>query len=186
MRRFTSVFLSFLLFLVLLSHVSSRPPAVPARRSIVGETCKQIARDDPNVDFTFCSRSLRSVHGSDGADLRGLAMISLKLAVANATGAGSRAKALLKGGGLSRYYKSCLAACGDVYADAVSDLRDAAGMIRSGRLVDARVHLSAAVDAPVVCEDGFRDGGLASPLTEEDGDLMQLAVIALAITVRLG
>ncbi|CAL9081543.1 unnamed protein product [Musa acuminata subsp. burmannicoides] len=189
MGRFTSVFLSclsFLLFVVLLPHVSSRPAAVPARRSIVGETCNQIARGDPNVDFSFCSQSLRSAAGSDGADLHGLAIISLKLAVANATSAATRAKALLKGNGLSRYYKSCLDACREVYADAASDLRDATGMIRSGRLVDARVYISAAVDAPVVCEDGFQEGGLASPLAEEDGDLMQLAVIALAIAVRLG
>ncbi|RWW77266.1 hypothetical protein BHE74_00014577 [Ensete ventricosum] len=129
---------------------------------------------------------LRSVSKSKRADLRGLAIISLKLAKANATHAKSRVKALLKEKLLSTYRKSCLQTCRELYSDAASSFRNSVKPIKSGRYADAKVYISSAVDAPGECEDSFQEGDITSPLTKVNYDLFQLAVIALAITSRLG
>ncbi|WOK94941.1 invertase inhibitor [Canna indica] len=187
MLRVAHVLLSFpLLFLLLLCR--SSPTAATAQPDIVDETCNQTASDDPNVNYTLCVDSLRSVPRSKHADLRGLAIISLRLAKANATHAKSLAKALLKAekATMSGYEKSCLETCRDLYGEAVSSLKSTVRMIKAERYVDAKVYASSAVDAPGGCEDGFQEGGIASPLAEENDYLFQLAVIALAITSRLG
>ncbi|URD91698.1 PMEI, partial [Musa troglodytarum] len=185
MMRFTSVLLTLFLFLLL--HQGSSPKATAATHpDIADETCRRIADDDPNVNYTFCTQALRSVSKSKRADLRGLAIISLKLAKANATHAKSRVKALLKEKQLSTYRKSCLQTCRELYSDAASSFRNSVKQIKSGRYADAKVYISSAVDAPGECEDSFQEGDITSPLTKVNYDLFQLAVIALAITSRLG
>ncbi|CAL9112349.1 unnamed protein product, partial [Musa textilis] len=185
MMRFTSVLLTLFLFLLL--HQGSSPKATAATHpDIADETCRRIADDDPNVNYTFCTQALRSVSKSKRADLRGLAIISLKLAKANATHAKSRVKALLKEKQLSTYRKSCLQTCRELYSDAASSFRNSVKQIKSGRYADAKVYMSSAVDAPGECEDSFQEGDITSPLTKVNYDLFQLAVIALAITSRLG
>ncbi|XP_065005488.1 putative invertase inhibitor [Musa acuminata AAA Group] len=184
MMRFTSVLLTLFLFLL---HQGSSPKATAATHpDIVDETCRRIADDDPNVNYTFCTQALRSVSKSKRADLRGLAIISLKLAKTNATHAKSRVKALLKEKQLSTYRKSCLQTCRELYSDAASSFRNSVKQIKSGRYADAKVYISSAVDAPGECEDSFQEGDITSPLTKVNYDLFQLAVIALAITSRLG
>ena len=173
--------------LFLLLHQGSSPKATAATHpDIVDETCRRIADDDPNVNYTFCTQALRSVSKSKRADIRGLAIISLKLAKANATHAKSRVKALLKEKQLSTYRKSCLQTCRELYSDAASSFRNSVKQIKSGRYADAKVYISSAVDAPGECEDSFQEGDITSPLTKVNYDLFQLAVIALAITSRLG
>ncbi|KAG6537077.1 putative invertase inhibitor [Zingiber officinale] len=171
-------FRSLFLLLCLLRHASS---------DLVGDACGQIADGDPNVDYAFCVESLRPSASATARDLRGLAAAAARLAAANATRADAAAAAAMRGRAekMGRYERSCLESCQELFEGAAEDLAEAARMVEGGRFEDAGVRLSAAVDAPVTCEDGFREGGIASPLTAEDGDLFRLAVIALAINARL-
>ncbi|WOL18980.1 hypothetical protein Cni_G27777 [Canna indica] len=209
MIRFTFTFLFFLILIFLLHH-SSSPAAMAAashhhhrhhhrhhrhcrRPDIIGKTCKQSADGDPDLNYAFCLKSLQSAPRSKCADLRGLALISLKLAKADAKRAKSRAKALLKeykrralaGGGGRRYEKSCLETCHELYDDAAANLGDAAKMVEAEQYADANVMISGAVDAPRDCEEAFEEGGLPSPLRKENYRLAQHAVVGLAITARL-
>ncbi|XP_074564998.1 putative invertase inhibitor [Curcuma longa] len=175
MMRPQPYFRSLFLLLCLLRRASS---------DLVGDSCGQIAAGDPNVDYAFCVASLRP---SAGATARDLAAAAARLAAANATRADAAAAAAMRGRAekMGRYERSCLESCRELFAGAAEDLSEAAGMVEGGRSADAGVRLSAAVDAPVTCEEGFREGGIASPLAAEDGDLFRLAVIALAINARL-
>lgn len=180
MRSFISAFL-FLLFL--LRYLS---PAAAGRPDIILKTCKRCSDSSPNVNYSLCVASLKSVPRSHRSDLRGLGLISVKLAAASAKHARSKVKKLLKAKPRSHYTKSCLKACLELYKDAISMLKASAGAIKSGHYDDANIWISSAVDAPGSCEDGFGEGGVKSPMVKEDKDLFQLAVIALAMTALLG
>lgn len=170
-------FRSLFLLLCLLRKASS---------DLIGDACSQIAAEDPNVDYAFCAASLLPSVGAAARDLRGLAAAAARLAAANATRADAAAATAMRGRAekMGRYERSCLESCRELFAGAAEDLAEAAGMVEGGRFEDAGVRMSAAVDAPVTCEEGFREGEIASPLAAEDGDLFRLAVIALAINAR--
>ncbi|RWW33764.1 hypothetical protein BHE74_00022848 [Ensete ventricosum] len=186
MTRVPSVFLFLLLIFLIVLHQSMAATHHHRHRSIVSETCKHSANGDPNVNYTFCVEALQSVPKSKHADLRGLAIISARLAKADAKHAKSRVKTLLKAKKMSGYRKSCLQTCRELYSDAMASLGDSVKLIKAGRYGDANVYISNAVDAPGECEDSYKEGRIKSPLVKENYDLFQLAVIALSITSRLG
>ncbi|XP_072993755.1 putative invertase inhibitor [Typha latifolia] len=95
-------------------------------------------------------------------------------------------KKLLKAKPLERYTQSCLETCRDLYSSSITDLKNSVEAIKAGGYEDAKTWMSSAVDAPGTCEDGFQDGGIRSPIAEENDELFQLTVIALAITSLLG
>ncbi|KAK1326756.1 hypothetical protein QJS10_CPA01g02864 [Acorus calamus] len=166
-----------LLLLLLLLYQSSA--------NLIRDTCKTGARADPNIKYDFCVRSLESDPRSHNAhDLHGLCEASIDLTIRNATRARARAQELMKKARES-VARACLSDCMDLYADAVSKLRDSEKAIRSKRYGDANVWISSAMDAPTTCEDGFREESLRSPLSRENSDVFGLSAITLAITNRL-
>ena len=75
-----------------------------------------------------------------------------------------------------------LSTCAELYSIAVDDLEEAAKGIASGNawgLQQALTHLSATVDAPETCEDGFRELNLKSPLVAEDAEDVMLLTLAV-------
>lgn len=172
--------------LLLLATTSPAAAATTTHRhpDIVLRTCHHSAATDPNVNYTLCVDSLGSSPKSKRADLRGLALLSLRLAKAEAKRAKARAKAALRevDDGGDRYLESCLATCRELYAGAAMGLGESIKMVKQGKYGDANVRVSGSVDAPGACEGGFKEGGRASPLWKENHRLFQLAVIALSIT----
>ena len=57
--------------------------------------------------------------------------------------------------------------------------------VKSGDYRSANVHLSAALDAPSTCEDGFKEKHTTFPVTNENNVLFQKIVILLAFTNML-
>ncbi|WOK98343.1 hypothetical protein Cni_G07054 [Canna indica] len=178
--HYSSISIFFLSFLLRQSCGALASP------DIVEHTCKKIAAENHDVKYAFCVSSLRPA-AKGCRDLRRLAVVATRLAAANSKRAEAAADAALKEGEqrLSRYEKSCLDSCQELFSGAVDDLESAARMIEAASFVEAKVHLSAGVDAPVTCEDGFREGGIASLLAKEDEDLLQLTMIALDMTASL-
>ncbi|RWR89130.1 putative invertase inhibitor [Cinnamomum micranthum f. kanehirae] len=176
LKSFMLLFLAFLLFLSTQSLGTS----------VLEDTCKRAAESSPNISYNFCVSSLRADPRSTNADLAGLGLIALDLVSLKATQASSHAKDLLRNPGLVSDKKQCLQQCLELYDDAMDTLKRCRDAYSGKRYKDVNIWVSGAMDNSDTCEDGFKESGLASPLTQENHDLTQLGSIVLAITKFLG
>ncbi|KAL6008280.1 hypothetical protein ACLOJK_033786 [Asimina triloba] len=149
---------------------------------LIQETCNKSASIDPLLSYDFCVASLEAVPESYTADLNGLGIISLKLALLNATHAEHRVVEL-QAGKQDLFTKRCLETCPELYSDATSSLEDSIKAFSFSSYDDANAYVSAAMDDCGTCEDGFKEKeGVVSPMMKENQDIFQLCAIALAIT----
>ncbi|KAH0939419.1 hypothetical protein HID58_006880 [Brassica napus] len=81
--------------------------------------------------------------------------------------------------------ESALSTCVELYDDANNSLNEALMNVKSGDYKSANIDLSAALDAPGTCEDGFKETHEKSPVTNENNDLFQKIVIPLVFTNML-
>ena len=81
--------------------------------------------------------------------------------------------------------ESTIRTCVKLYDDANGSLNEALMSVKSGDYRSANVHLSAALDAPSTCEDGFKEKHTTFPVTNENNVLFQKIVILLAFTNML-
>ncbi|XP_057980481.1 putative invertase inhibitor [Malania oleifera] len=150
--------------------------------TLIQKTCNVSAKTDPNLPSGFCVTSLQAAPASECASLRGLGMISMRLAGDNATDTRCYITRLLKNPTLNPFARGCLVDCLDLYSDAIPDLAEAMKSYRAGRFDDANIQVSAVMDAASTCEDGFKERrGLVSPLTKRNNDLFKLSAITLSI-----
>nr|A9YUH4.1 RecName: Full=Putative invertase inhibitor; AltName: Full=Pollen allergen Pla or 1; AltName: Full=Pollen allergen Pla or 1.0101; AltName: Allergen=Pla or 1.0101; Flags: Precursor [Platanus orientalis]ABY21305.1 pollen allergen Pla o 1 [Platanus orientalis] len=153
---------------------------------IVQGTCKKVAQRSPNVNYDFCVKSLGADPKSHSADLQGLGVISANLAIQQGSKIQTFIGRILKSKvdpALKKYLNDCVG----LYADAKSSVQEAIADFKSKDYASANVKMSAALDDSVTCEDGFKEKkGIASPVTKENKDYVQLTAISLAITKLLG
>jgi pectinesterase inhibitor-like protein len=153
----------------------------------VDDACTSFVASHADIGYAYCVRFFQSDEGSATADRYGLAAIAVKISAATARGTAKRI-ADLQDLERDKRRKDCLSACGEVYDSAVDSLDEAAKGIASRSadgLRDAVTVLSAALDTPDTCEDGFRELGLASPLVAEDEEFSKESAIALGVTSTL-
>ncbi|KAA0049108.1 putative invertase inhibitor [Cucumis melo var. makuwa] len=153
---------------------------------IVSRTCETSAARDPNVRLDFCLRSLAAAPGSDTADLYELGAISIRLIGRNATSTQRYIERLLKNekkkSSSDSYIRPRLSDCEELYSDAVETVGEAAAEYGRKRYDEVNVKLSSVMDAVTTCEDGFKEmESRVSPLTKRNGDVFELAAIALCI-----
>uniref|UniRef100_A0A0D9VB36 Pectinesterase inhibitor domain-containing protein n=1 Tax=Leersia perrieri TaxID=77586 RepID=A0A0D9VB36_9ORYZ len=150
---------------------------------MVEETCGRCRRSNPNVNYTLCVASLSSYPGSRAADLRGLALISAMPLRSALAAISSSATDLRDTASPGSPVRSCLDACLGLFRHAALELRSAVAAVESWRYGDARTAMSAAVDAPVTCEDEFKDQAMDPPpaIKDKSNPLFQQGVISLAI-----
>ncbi|XP_038680458.1 pectinesterase inhibitor 12-like [Tripterygium wilfordii] len=159
--------------------------------NLVQNSCKEASNGDPNLSYEFCFACLESNPKSENAsNLEELVVVSLELAISNATNICCKISNLLKEEKYSNYTESALQDCLELYLDAKSTLVDARNDFNSSTINDyqkASVEVSSAMDASTTCEDGFDDEEKqgnstheVSPLEKENKVFFELTVIPLA------
>lgn len=170
-----------ILYLCLILLIISHQTAISV--DIISQTCKKCADESDIFSYKFCSASLQAVPVSHVANLQGLALIAMELALDNATNTISSIKQLLTNKTSDPFASACLKDCLGVYSESVTGLVDSIAAFLEKHYDTARVCLSAVMEMPTTCEDGFKEkGGAVSPLENENYSLFQLSDIALCIT----
>ncbi|KAF8027258.1 hypothetical protein BT93_E0233 [Corymbia citriodora subsp. variegata] len=148
---------------------------------IIDLTCEKCSQESPVFNYTFCLASLQAVPVSHFTNIKGLGVISMELALLNASTTISSIEKMLRNGSLDPFQLGCLRDCLELYSDASRTLVDAAGAFIVGQYGVASMRVSAAMEAATTCEDGFEERGEICPLRKENYDLFQLGDIALCI-----
>ncbi|KAF8651737.1 hypothetical protein HU200_063252 [Digitaria exilis] len=155
--------------------------------SVLQDECKSFAAGHPDIGYAYCIKFFKADKGSAGADKRGLAAIAVKITAAAAKSA-AKDIASLRASEKDKRRLECLRACAEVYSSAVSEAAVAARGIASGSgsgAEDAATALSAVVDAPTTCEQGFQELHVLSPLAAVDAEFGKAASVALSVTAAL-
>ncbi|XP_042491517.1 putative invertase inhibitor [Macadamia integrifolia] len=172
MRRSLSFF--FFLVILILAVVDA---------DNVEDTCQKASQNIKELPYDFCVAVLGENPKSHSADLQSLGIISIELIEANCTKVSSRIAELLNDKKLVRDVKIRLEDCKELYSNAIDQVKPAIDAFKSKDYKSANIEVSAMMEAPTTCEDGFKEEpGLQSPLVAEDNYFFQLTSIALAIT----
>ena len=161
--------------------------STPSNASVLQDTCKSFAATRPDIGYDYCVKFFQAEKGSAAADKRGLAAIAVMIVHAAAKGTAKHIAAL-RASEKDRKRLECLRSCSELYSDAVSEIGDAAAGIASGTAGgrgDAVTALSAVLDAPRTCEEGFKELHAPSPLAAEDAEFGREASVALSVTAAL-
>ncbi|KAH0892539.1 hypothetical protein HID58_054968 [Brassica napus] len=126
---------------------------------------KTVAAKDPNLKYDICVQSLEQDPQSKTAT--------------------RIVETILKNKSYPPGTEPALRTCVKLYDDANGSLNEALMSVKSGDYRSANVHLSAALDAPSTCKDGFKEKHTTSPVTNENNVLFQKIVIPLAFTNML-
>ena len=136
-------------------------------------------------DPPFCVKALNSDSRTAGADLKGLAQISIDLAKADATKTAPLIASLeekAKDPKLKGRYETCA----ENYDNSIDSLDECTESVSSGDYNSLNIQASAAMEGPETCLDSF-EGPPEDPsqLPGKCEDLIHLCSIILAISKRL-
>ncbi|KAL1546540.1 putative invertase inhibitor [Salvia divinorum] len=156
---------------------------ITSGQGLINSTCLDSARDDPNIDYAFCTSSLQAAPGSHCATLRGLNIISITLLQNNITDMRCFIKHLIRNSTPEEpYLMECLSDCFELFSDAIPSAKEAMRHFTMKRYDDANAKISSIMDGATTCEDGFKERrGLVSPLTNRNHHVFELSAIALSL-----
>ncbi|GMI63932.1 hypothetical protein like AT5G46930 [Hibiscus trionum] len=141
---------------------------VSVRSDVLSDSCREAAKDDPNVKFDFCVSTLQeNPKAKSATGVADLVEVAMETAISNAKSIGSIISKLLSKKSLEQYVRSCLEDCSELYSDAGSDLS------RGEQAFEGKDYGTA--------NTVFKEKkGVVSPLTKENQDFFQLTAISLA------
>ncbi|KAH0899184.1 hypothetical protein HID58_048752 [Brassica napus] len=148
-------FVSVVMFFLLLNCFT-------AAQTLIRDSCKTAAAKDPNLKYDLCVQSFEQDPQSKSAT--------------------RIVETILKSKKYAPGTESTIRTCVKLYDDANDSLKEALTNVKSGDYRSANVHLSAALDEPGTCEDGFKEKHVKSPVTNENNVLFQKILIPLAFT----
>ncbi|KAK5818738.1 putative invertase inhibitor [Gossypium arboreum] len=154
---------------------------VSVRSDVIQETCDKAARGDPaTIRLDFCLSAFEgNPKAKSATSVADLVEISIETSIANATSMGSLITSLLDKKSIGIFARNCLEDCSELYSLAVSNLRRGGKAFEGKDFGSANIEITAAMDAPITCEDGFKEKGLVSSLTKENKNFFQLTAIPL-------
>ncbi|KAA8536812.1 hypothetical protein F0562_029290 [Nyssa sinensis] len=166
-----------LLVIITLQANQSHAGSVTNDNDLINKAC------DHALYKEFCKASLLSAPGSKQANLSGLDIIELKLALSNASNINQFINGLLKNTSNDPFVRQCLEDCSENYQDAIDQLNNSLAALGSERYNDVNTWVSAAMTDADSCEDGFKEKpGHVSPLTSRNTMFSHLCSNVLAIT----
>lgn len=176
--------MGFSQFLLLLILLISLDPILSSNvtSDLIQNTCRNTKY------YELCVSSLKSDSSSSNADTKGLALIMIKVGMANATATNSylSSKALSMANDTSM--KKVMRDCADKYRFANDALQSSVQDLSDEMYDYAYMHVMAASDYPNACRNGFkRYPGLMYPAqlaSREDG-LKRICDVVLAIVDAL-
>lgn len=137
------------------------------------------------LDPPFCVQALNSDSRTAGADLKGLAQISIGLTKSDATKTATLIASLVKKAKDAKL-KGRYESCAENYDNSISSLEECKESVSSGDYVSLNFQASAAMDGPTTCLDGFEGPPEApSQLSSKCQDSVHFCSIILAISKRL-
>ncbi|KAF9599664.1 hypothetical protein IFM89_001610 [Coptis chinensis] len=172
---------SFTFFILLLSiaHFSSHPTLyVSGDATSIRNICKQTNYND------LCISSLKSNSSSLKADTKGLAVIIIGIAIANATDTSSFLSSQLLSSTSDSVVKKVVKDCADKYSYATIALQASLQELDLKSFEYAYVQVTAAKDYPNACHNGYKKfPGLAYPieLARREEQLEHMCDVALGI-----
>ncbi|KAG2302156.1 hypothetical protein Bca52824_030807 [Brassica carinata] len=172
-------FVSVVMFFLLLNCFATA-------QTLIRDSCKTATAKDPNLKYDFCVQSLEQDPQSKTAtSLAGLVIASTNNAASKTTNVKGIVETILKNKKYPPGTETALRTCVELYDDGKDSLNAALMNVKSGDYRSANVHLSAALDEPGTCEDGFKEKHTISPVTNENNILYQKILIPLAFTNML-
>ncbi|XP_015069537.1 pectinesterase inhibitor-like [Solanum pennellii] len=169
--------LSYMFLLVSLLSISFTLTNV--RADLISDVCSKALKP------AICLSALRGDSRSKGANLEGLAAISIDLSLKNMQSAHDLVNTLLKQATdpkLKTRYSSCL----ENYNDGIDELRGLPALLKSGDYSGLNIHASAALDDPSTCDDNFSGPPVEAPQLKAASDKVQgLISIILVISNQL-
>ncbi|KAL0464287.1 UNVERIFIED_CONTAM: putative invertase inhibitor [Sesamum latifolium] len=174
-KPFSLFFLSILIIIMIIVPGSDG-------QSLINSSCKTFSKNDPNIDYNFCTTSLQAAPASQCASRQGLGTIAIRLIRYNVTDTRCHIKRLLKNRKWDPYVRQCLSDCLELYSDAIPSVKAAMKHFNARQFDDANIEISSIMEASTTCEDGFKERqGVVSPLSKRNGDTFQLSAVALSV-----
>ncbi|KAK8288710.1 hypothetical protein V6Z12_D07G142900 [Gossypium hirsutum] len=146
---------------------------VSANSDLIQKSCYEASKGNP--------ANIKNPKAKAAYGVADLVLVSIETAIANATAIGSKISKLLDNKRVGMFARNCLKDCSELYSLAGSSLEAGLDAFQAVDYGTANAEISAALDAPVTCEDQFKEKkGLVSPLTKENNNFCQLTAIPLA------
>ncbi|MCL7031247.1 hypothetical protein MKW94_003129 [Papaver nudicaule] len=153
---------------------------------IIGDLCKNVSTDDPQLSYSFCVSSLEANPLSKTSDIFGLAVISMELCSNNASYIQTYIDSILKDGKVEPEARGCLGDCKEFYSMAFSDVQTSMTAFSAKDYGTALIYLSSAMATAGTCKDGFTDAGIDfGPLNKQYNDFFLLHIISLGIVSKI-
>ncbi|XP_010481390.1 PREDICTED: putative invertase inhibitor [Camelina sativa] len=156
-------------------------------QTLIQDSCKKAAAINLQLKYDFCVNSLtQDPESKTATTLEGLVFASTKNAAAKIMDVKRFVEQILKAKKYGPGMEAALSTCVELYDEANGSLNTAFSSVQSHDYNTANVYISAALDAPDNCEDGFKEGKLEkSPVTNKNNILLQTILIPLAFTNML-
>ncbi|MED6179998.1 hypothetical protein PIB30_006115 [Stylosanthes scabra] len=151
-------------------------------KDLVDQTCQKCANQSKILSYPLCSTSLPVIPVSHSANLQGLALIAMELALENVTSTIETIDKLLDDETVSSIVIDNLKDCMEMYSDGAWTIVNSIGAFLSGNYEVPINWMSSVMESASTCQQGFVDKkGVKSPLTTENYNLFQLSGIAVCI-----
>ncbi|XP_074269840.1 putative invertase inhibitor [Silene latifolia] len=173
---------SLIFILALLIPLGYTDATKTLSNDIINKTCQACSLiKSSNFSYGFCSATLAAIPVSHVTNLPGLGLISLELALVDATNTMLKIDGMLTTNESSLICKTCLDSCLELYSDMSAKLEECVGEYLSGGNEDVYSWISEMMQGTALCEGEFEGIGLKSPLTRENYSLSQLYGMVLCI-----